>query len=109
MKVLDYDGLDYYNQKIEQKYAPLNSPAFTGTPTAITPNSGDDSTKLATTAYVQGELSNFTPSGSYLPLSGGTMTGDIVWDNGDQAARFNSSDKLVFPDGTTMWVENVGS
>lgn len=31
------------------------SPAFTGTPTAPTPTAGDDSTKIATTAFVQGE------------------------------------------------------
>jgi len=32
--------------------APLASPAFTGTPTAPTPTAGDNSTKLATSAYV---------------------------------------------------------
>jgi hypothetical protein len=32
--------------------APLAGPAFTGTPTAPTPTGGDNSTKLATTAYV---------------------------------------------------------
>lgn len=155
MKVLDIDGLNYYDGKIKQTYAtktelnakaPLASPALTGTPTSqtpstddnstkiattayvksnlgnyatlngatftgtvngVTPTAGDDSTKLATTAYVQGELSNFTPSGSFLPLAGGVMTGDISWSNGDVVAKFNSSDKLIFPDGTTMWVENI--
>lgn len=37
-------------------YAPLNSPAFTGTPTAPTPTAGDNSTKTATTAFVQGAV-----------------------------------------------------
>ena len=37
--------------------APLDSPALTGTPTAPTPSAGDSSTKVATTAYVQGEIS----------------------------------------------------
>lgn len=32
--------------------APLNSPALTGTPTAPTPETGDSSTKIATTAFV---------------------------------------------------------
>lgn len=32
--------------------APLESPTLTGTPTAPTPTTGDDSTKLATTAFV---------------------------------------------------------
>ena len=36
--------------------APLASPALTGTPTAPTPSAGDDSTKIATTAFVQGEI-----------------------------------------------------
>lgn len=34
------------------KKAPLNSPALTGTPTAPTPESGDSSTTIATTAFV---------------------------------------------------------
>jgi hypothetical protein len=36
--------------------APLASPAFTGTPTAPTPTAGDDSTNVATTAFVQGAV-----------------------------------------------------
>lgn len=38
--------------------APLASPAFTGTPTAPTPAAGDNSTKIATTAYVTGAVSS---------------------------------------------------
>src|SRR5690606_5580002 len=33
--------------------APLNSPAFTGNPTAPTQDASDDSTKIATTAFVK--------------------------------------------------------
>lgn len=33
--------------------APINSPTFTGTPAAPTPNTSDNSTKLATTAFVK--------------------------------------------------------
>jgi hypothetical protein len=36
--------------------ASLASPAFTGSPTAPTPGAGDNSTKLATTAYVRSEV-----------------------------------------------------
>lgn len=36
--------------------APLASPTFTGEPKAPTPTSGDDSTKIATTAFVQAAL-----------------------------------------------------
>ena len=35
-----------------QGYAPLDSPAFTGTPTAVTQSAGDNTTALATTAFV---------------------------------------------------------
>lgn len=36
--------------------APLNSPALTGTPTAPTPETGDSSTKIATTEFVSGAV-----------------------------------------------------
>ena len=35
--------------------APLANPAFTGTPAAPTPSAGDSSTRIATTAWVQGQ------------------------------------------------------
>ena len=40
--------------------ANLASPVFTGTPKAPTPASGDNSTNIATTAYVQTVLSGFS-------------------------------------------------
>jgi hypothetical protein len=46
--------------------APLASPAFTGTPTAPTPTAGDNSTKVATTAFV---------TGTYAPLASPALTG----------------------------------
>lgn len=45
--------------------ASLDSPAFTGTPTAPTPGIGDNSTRIATTAYVEtaiGDAENAVPS-----------------------------------------------
>lgn len=42
--------------------APLASPAFTGTPTAPTPASTDNSTRVATTAYVRSLGSNTAPT-----------------------------------------------
>jgi hypothetical protein len=57
--------------------APLNSPNFTGTPTAPTPSSGDNSTTLATTAFVKaqsygtGTVTSVTAGNG---LSGGTIT-----------------------------------
>lgn len=46
----------YWGSLTVTEFAPLASPAFTGTPTAPTPASGDSSTKIATTAFVQAAL-----------------------------------------------------
>ena len=51
--------------------APLASPAFTGTATGPTQSAGDNSTKLATTAYVRGEVNALAWS---CPISGFTST-----------------------------------
>ena len=57
--------------------APLASPTFTGTPAAPTPLSSDNSTTIATTAYVKaqgygsGSVTSITAGGG---LSGGTIT-----------------------------------
>ena len=61
-------------------FAPIDSPAFTGTPTAPTPISSDDSTKIATTAFVKANISGGTVTSvsatAPLASSGGT-TPDI--------------------------------
>ena len=43
--------------------APLASPTFTGTPASVTPSTSDNTTKIATTAYVQANLSGLTGNG----------------------------------------------
>ena len=66
-------------------YAPLNTPAFTGTPAAPTPPAADNTTKIATTAYVQGEIASSRSlwQGSHkfvsssAPGSGDGVNGDI--------------------------------
>ena len=55
------DGVDYNTDWVTlnlSAYAPLNSPAFTGDPTAPTAALGDNDTSLATTAFVQQELAS---------------------------------------------------
>lgn len=49
--------------------APLASPPFSGTPTAPTPATPDNSARLATTAYVQANLAAYAPLNSP-PLTG---------------------------------------
>lgn len=54
-------------------YAPLNSPMFQGNPTAPTPTAGDNSKKLATTAFVQAALptkvSDLTNDSGFITLA----------------------------------------
>jgi len=68
--------------------APKASPAFTGTPTAPTPATSDNSTKIATTAYVQNNFSaSFIPvqanagyhNSVYRGKSLGTAVSDTQW------------------------------
>lgn len=59
-------------------FATLDSPALTGTPTAPTPAENDNSTKIATTAYVQTEIANFqTGTVSSVALSLPTSIFDV--------------------------------
>lgn len=63
------DGTTGYTLKAKQDgsgnvitttYAPLASPALTGTPTAPTATAGDNSTQIATTAFVTSAISGIT-------------------------------------------------
>ncbi|MCU1270949.1 MAG: putative autotransporter protein [Acidobacteriaceae bacterium] len=59
--------------------APLASPAFTGTPTAPTTSASDNSTKIATTAYVQAQgyaAGSGMTSGNYPKANGSAGLGD---------------------------------
>lgn len=47
-------------------YAPLNSPAFTGVPTAPTPAANDSSSKIATTQFVTTAVSQFFTNNQYV-------------------------------------------
>ena len=66
------------------KKADLASPAFTGNPTAPTQATNNNSTRLATTAFVHDNTDD------KLPLVGGTLTGTIIL-NGN-----NSFFKIIF-------------
>ena len=62
--------------KLNQVYpipASASDSELTGTPTAPTPSTSDDSNKIATTEYVKDNLDN------YLPLSGGSMSGRLTF------------------------------
>lgn len=86
------DGVTYCKQLIVTDFAalrtlllaaPLSSPSLTGTPTSPTPAADDSTTKIATTAYVQGELTDRvitarTVTGSGLASGGGDLSSNRV-------------------------------
>lgn len=65
--------------------APLASPAMTGTPSAPTPPPLDNSTRLATTAFVEAALPAVPAPSAALPLINGTAAAgsSAAWSRGD--------------------------
>ncbi len=59
-------------------YAPLISPILTGTPAAPTPSPGDNSTKIATTAYVQAQGYETTSAAQAAFAGTGSCTNQVV-------------------------------
>jgi len=89
-------GVDYATDWVTlnlSAYAPLNSPAFTGNPTAPTAVLGDNDTSLATTAFVQQELASGVAVAKNLEVyvrnqSGSTIpAGSIVYISGATGNR----------------------
>ena len=79
--IAQYSGAPFLTTVLSAM-APLASPAFTGTPTAPTPTGTDNSTKLATTAFVQTllGLSTSLATNGYIKIGGiiiqwGSFTG----------------------------------
>lgn len=64
---------------IDEK-ADIASPAFTGNPTAPTQTAGDDSTKIATTAFIQDAIDNATKykAGDVVNITGGIYVGNLA-------------------------------
>ena len=66
--------------------ADIASPSLTGTPTAPTATAGSNTTQIATTAYVRGEITAATATlgtmstqnASAVAITGGTITGTTV-------------------------------
>ncbi len=92
---------------------------FLNTATAATQAAGDNSTKIATTAYADAAASAI-PIGNYLPLAGGTMTGQITATPGIEMGAGNinfadsgkvrlgnSSDLQIYHDGTHSHIINT--
>jgi hypothetical protein len=72
-------------------YAPLASPALTGTPTAPTASSGDNSTTIATTAFVQSTISGGASVPAYTMKANNTGASAVAT---DQTFRFPGNQSL---------------
>ena len=86
--------------------ADLASPSFTGTPTAPTPANGDNSSKVATTAFV---FSNSVPVGAILMWSGlvsAIPSGYAICDG--TSGTPDLRDRMVIGAGTTYAVGATG-
>jgi hypothetical protein len=71
----EYQEGDQIDPSVLASFAPLESPALTGTPTAPTPAEGDNSANLATTAFVQGAI---PPVASEADAQAGTDNAKIM-------------------------------
>ena len=65
-----------------------------------TQTAGNNSTKIATTAYVDAAAS----SGDYLPLSGGILTGDVRFNDNVKANFGNGNDLEIYHDGSHNFI-----
>lgn len=105
--------------------APLASPTFTGEPKAPTPTSGDDSTKIATTAFVQAALGGIkgiypcTTSTTYAQITAALAAGKLpvlietvegytiayVYSNGGPTGHqfVNAGWSEYFSEGSLVW------
>lgn len=89
--------------------APINSPAFTGNPTAPTPAPGDNDTSIATTAFVTNAVA---PLSNSLPLtegagSAGVATSASRADHVHPAAAVPAASAIVFTPGGGVAATNV--
>ncbi|WP_185634059.1 gp53-like domain-containing protein [Burkholderia stagnalis] len=91
---------------IRSLFAPLASPAFTGSPQASTPPQFDSSTKLATTAFVRQALGNMSSASG---LSGTTTltaadSGAFRYFSGSSAYNVTMPSTSAVPDGTMIGI-----
>ena len=83
--------------------APLASPALTGNPTAPTQTADNNSTRLATTAYVQTELTNYASDNATFTNKGGAIS---QWTNDAGYITASSTDTLTNKSGNISQFTN---
>src|SRR5262249_41681527 len=82
------NGKGLVTAAVNQNYAPLASPVFTGDPQAPTPTAGDNDTSIATTAFVTAAIAS---------VSGGAAT----------TGALKATHKTTADSGWIMWVDGT--
>lgn len=91
------------------------SPTFTGTPAAPTAASGTNSTQLATTAYVQGEITDLglgtisTQDSDTVTITGGSISGitDLAVADGGTGASSITANSVILGNGSSALSGNL--
>jgi len=78
---------------------------FSSTPAVGTRSAGDNTNRAASTAFVTTAVAS-AGSGTFLPLIGGTMTGDIDFNDGIEARFGNSQDLTIQSVGDQSYIQN---
>jgi hypothetical protein len=82
-------------------YSPIDSPSFTGNPLAPTQTTGNDSTRLATTAFVSDAISGVSTGAAYQTTAPASPSVGDVWVDSDEAlSAFSSNDFMLKAGGT---------
>lgn len=90
--------------------ANVHSPAFTGAPAAPTAGSGTNNSQIATTAFVQQALSNFTGiSGNSFSVTGNVVTGNNIVASGVISANSNVSGANLRTTGIVTATGNIST
>lgn len=94
-EVLRYDGANFIDAQLASTdlsdsadVARLASPSFTGTPTAPTANQGDNTNKIATTSYVQTEITNMSTVDALTDLTDVSLSGTL---SGGEVLRYDGA------------------
>jgi C1q domain len=89
-------------------YAPLLSPAFTGTPTSTTPATGNNTTQISTTAFVQNTFAS-PPSTGYGSTTPEPVASTTLNASGNDALLYETTNAQSIPSGVattvTTWTE----
>lgn len=105
---LDYDGLSHFKDKLDAKFAPLASPALTGTPTAPTAAAGTSNEQIATTGFVANAVGSFSDHDTTYTL-GTTGSGSSRKVTLTAGGSGSGTQEVAVPDTDTTYSDFTGA